>query len=263
MRQSSASSGWKHVTMTRSEAAATTDPRSFPSLFWEGWTTRASTRTPSPASKIAGARMKTAGKSEKARLPAGSSLQVGSSATTMASKDSVWRPKKLRHVDTARPPICAPYLHRFGSGPSRPAFPERPPPPPAPFVTLSDSRMQPAHVPHTGRGGRSLPSWPLPPWTKARKTSMNVSDPAMIFMVVDSPPGITSASQWSSSWHRRTCTISSLCNIASGIFRNDASCSANAPCSAKIPNLVRVEGACGVPSPVATLDEDNLSAEAL
>ena len=51
-------------------------------------------------------------------------------------------------------------------------------------------------------------------------------------IVVDSPPGITSASTELRSWRVLTCTVSAprLCNISS--------CTANAPCNAKMPTFI-------------------------
>mmetsp|Transcript_88816 Transcript_88816/g.248599 ORF Transcript_88816/g.248599 Transcript_88816/m.248599 type:complete len:263 (-) Transcript_88816:2-790(-) len=222
-----------------SDAAATTAPRSSSNAAaLEGWRTRASTRTPSPTSRMAGARMKTAGKLSKARRPAASASSVGSSEVTGASKDSVWRPKKFLQLEMSIPPIWSPYLHRFASV-TKPASPERPPPPPLPLTTARERRMQPAQVPQTGCAGRLVPSVAFPPSTYLRRLSMKVSVPAMIFIVVDSPPGITSESHASSSGTVRTWRMSSCRTSSSGRDLKQASCSSKAPCSARIPSETR------------------------
>mmetsp|Transcript_14834 Transcript_14834/g.50041 ORF Transcript_14834/g.50041 Transcript_14834/m.50041 type:complete len:223 (+) Transcript_14834:395-1063(+) len=163
---------------------------------WPRAPTVASTCTPGPALRMAGARMNTCGWSA-----ASSPARTPSESSTVRSQLSTWLPKKFRCTSTSRPPMTdwPPFF-----------WP----------VTWSERKMRPAQVPNTGR----------PSATNFCSGSTRSRVRATIAMVVDSPPGITRPARSSP----RSALLRTSRTRAPRRPRAWA-CSAKAPCRASTP----------------------------
>ena len=115
------------------------------------------------------------------------------------SNESTCRPNALRRTEMS----SAPKL-RWSGRPSR---------------ISEDSRITPAHVPNTG-----IPDAILPATASKRPEDSGSCD-----MVLDSPPGITSACTSRRSAGVRTSQVVAPQRL------NESACAANAPCSARTP----------------------------
>mmetsp|Transcript_14032 Transcript_14032/g.33622 ORF Transcript_14032/g.33622 Transcript_14032/m.33622 type:complete len:268 (+) Transcript_14032:1807-2610(+) len=141
-------------------------------FFSSGSTYSASTSTPSPADRMAGARMKMARN--------GPLSSPGILHGRLVSNESICEPKKLRSTVTFSPP----------SSSCPPCF--------SPLLMRSARKMSPAHVPHTA---------PPLAWN-ARRGSNRFQRRAMLAIVVLSPPGMISPLHPASCSALRTSTAS-------------------------------------------------------